>query len=76
MHFSGAGLVHAELIDPETGDALPFEDGAEGELVYTHLAHEAAPLLRFRSRDHVRVSASPCPCGRPGPDACRPLRSL
>jgi phenylacetate-CoA ligase len=67
MHFSGAGLVHGELIDPETGDALPFEDGTEGELVYTHLAHEAAPLLRFRSRDHVRVSASPCPCGRPGP---------
>jgi phenylacetate-CoA ligase len=67
MHFSGEGLVHVELIDPETGAALAFEDGAEGELVYTHLAREAAPLLRFRSRDHVRVSAGPCPCGRPGP---------
>ncbi len=61
MHFSGQGLVHVELIDPETGAALPFEDGAEGELVYTHLAREAAPLLRFRSRDHVRVSAGPLP---------------
>jgi phenylacetate-CoA ligase len=67
MHFSGIGLVHVELIDPETGAGLPFEDGAEGELVYTHLAREAAPLLRFRSRDHVRVSAAPCPCGRDGP---------
>ncbi len=61
MHFSGQGLVHVELIDPETGAALPFDDGAEGELVYTHLAREAAPLLRFRSRDHVRVSAGPLP---------------
>ncbi len=67
MHFSGAGLIHFELIDPETGEPVPLEDGAEGELVYTHLAHRAAPLLRFRSRDHVRVSAAPCPCGRAGP---------
>jgi phenylacetate-CoA ligase len=67
MHFSGQGLVHVELIDPETGAPLSFADGAEGELVYTHLAREAAPLLRFRSRDHVRVSAGTCPCGRAGP---------
>jgi phenylacetate-CoA ligase len=66
MHFSGRGLVHFELIDP-TGAALPAEDGAEGELVYTHLKREAAPLLRFRSRDHVRLTAAPCACGRPGP---------
>ena len=52
---------------PETGAALPFEDGAEGELVYTHLRHRAAPLLRFRSRDHVRVAAAPCACGRTAP---------
>ena len=25
------------------------------------------PLLRFRSRDHVRVSAGPCACGRTAP---------
>src|SRR5207302_1007373 len=35
-----------------------------GELVYTHLRREAAPLLRFRSRDHVRIWVSPCSCGR------------
>lgn len=67
MHFSGAGLVHFELIDPETGAPLAVEDGAEGEMVYTHLDHRAAPLLRFRSRDYVRVAAAPCPCGRAGP---------
>lgn len=64
MHFSGAGFVHAELIEPETGKPVPVEDEAEGELVYTHLRHQAAPLLRFRSRDHVRISAEPCACGR------------
>lgn len=67
MHFSGRGLVHVELIDPATGAPLAFEDGAEGELVYTHLRHRAAPLLRFRSRDHVRVAAGPCSCGRTAP---------
>ena len=67
MHFSGRGLVHVELIDPETGAARPLEDGADGELVYTHLAQRAAPLLRFRSRDHVRVAAGRCACGRTAP---------
>lgn len=64
MHFGGAGLVHPELIDPDTGAAIPFEDGARGELAYTHLRQEAAPLLRFRSRDHVEVWSAPCACGR------------
>jgi phenylacetate-coenzyme A ligase PaaK-like adenylate-forming protein len=48
MHFSGRGFIHAELIDAETGAVRPLEDGAEGELVYTHLTRRAAPLLRFR----------------------------
>lgn len=69
MHFSGRGLVHVELIDPDTGTALPLADGAEGELVYTHLAQEAVPLLRFRSRDHVRVWTGRCACGRTAPRA-------
>jgi phenylacetate-CoA ligase len=67
MHFSGRGFVHPELIDPATGAALPFDDGAEGELVLTHLVNRAAPLLRFRTRDHVRVSAGRCACGRTAP---------
>jgi len=67
MHLGGAGIVHPELIDPETGEALPMEDGARGELVLSHLRHRAAPLLRFRTRDHVEVRATPCPCGRTGP---------
>ena len=67
MHFSGQGFVHVELIDPDTGEAVPMTDGAEGELVYTHLRHQAAPLLRFRSRDHVVVHVGACACGRTAP---------
>ena len=67
MHLGARGYVHAELIDPETGRALEMEDGASGELVLTHLRHRAAPLLRFRTRDHVEVRTSACRCGRTGP---------
>jgi phenylacetate-CoA ligase len=67
MHLGARGFVHAELIDPETGGARPMEDGASGELVLTHLQHRAAPLLRFRTRDHVQVRTSPCGCGRTAP---------
>ena len=58
MHLGARGFVHAELIDPETGAARELEDGASGELVLTHLQHRAAPLLRFRTRDHVEVRTS------------------
>jgi phenylacetate-CoA ligase len=67
MHLGARGLVHAELIDPGTGVALAFADGAEGELVLTHLRQRAAPLLRFRTRDHVVVRTAPCGCGRTAP---------
>lgn len=67
MHLGARGYVHAELIDPDSGAAVELEDGATGELVLTHLQHRAAPLLRFRTRDHVRVRLSECSCGRTGP---------
>ena len=64
MHFSGEGSIHLELVDPQSGEPVEMTDGARGELVYTHLEREAAPLLRFRSRDHALVWTSPCACGR------------
>jgi phenylacetate-CoA ligase len=67
MHPGARGFVHAELIDPQTGTTLPMGDGATGELVLTHLQHRAAPLLRFRTRDHVLIKTTPCRCGRTGP---------
>jgi phenylacetate-CoA ligase len=67
MHLGARGFVHAELIDPETAETVPFTDAARGELVLTHLRHRAAPLLRFRTHDHVLVRTGPCACGRTAP---------
>ncbi len=67
MHLGARGFVHPELIDPGTGEAVDMDDGATGELVLTHLRHRAAPLLRFRTRDHVQVRSGACGCGRTGP---------
>jgi len=67
MHLGARGFVHAELIDPQSQEPIPLDDEASGELVLTHLKHRAAPLLRFRTRDHVELKTTPCPCGRTGP---------
>ena len=67
MHFIAQGLVHIELIDPETEEGIPFEAGASGELVLTALDRLASPLIRFRTRDHLEVLSTECPCGRTGP---------
>jgi phenylacetate-CoA ligase len=67
MHLGARGFVHVELIDPATGEARELADGAHGELVLTHLRHRAAPLLRFRTHDHVVVRTGTCPCGRTAP---------
>ena len=67
MHLGARGFVHAELIDPEGGEAREISDGASGELVLSHLQHRAAPLLRFRTRDHVELRIGECPCGRTSP---------
>jgi phenylacetate-CoA ligase len=67
MHLGAVGFVHVELIDPATGEACELEDGARGELVLSHLRHRAAPVLRFRTRDHIELWTSPCGCGRTTP---------
>lgn len=67
MHFCAQAEVYLELIDPDTAEPVPFCDGAEGELVYTAVEREAAPLIRFRSRDHVQVRMSPTYSGRTAP---------
>ena len=61
MHINEDHFL-AELIDPESGEQLPM--GAEGELVLTSLTREAAPVLRYRTRDRVRLWQEPCKCGR------------
>ncbi len=68
MHFNAQQHVAVELIDPDSGDVLPWREGASGELVYTALARDATPLVRYRSRDHALVTgALRCACGRTSP---------
>jgi phenylacetate-CoA ligase len=67
LHLTTAGYAVLELVDPGTGDPMAFEDGAFGELVWTHLRREASPLLRYRSGDLARVWTAPCTCGRTTP---------
>jgi len=52
----------AEIIDPETGEQLPY--GEEGELVFTTLTKEAMPVIRYRTRDRTVLHAEKCDCGR------------
>ena len=50
-----------EILDPDTLQPLP--DGEWGEMVVTTLAKEAAPLIRYRTRDITRIIPGPCTCG-------------
>jgi phenylacetate-CoA ligase len=51
-----------EIVDPQTGAALPA--GREGELVLTSLTREALPMIRYRTGDVTRLDPAPCRCGR------------
>ncbi len=44
---------YPEIIHPETGEPLP--DGELGELVFTSLAKEALPIIRYRTGDLTRL---------------------
>ena len=65
LHFLGDDVLHAELIEPESGDVVPWREGASGELVLTHLAREAQPLVRCRTNDVIAITGEgACACGR------------
>ncbi|SAK81868.1 phenylacetate-CoA ligase [Caballeronia hypogeia] len=61
--YHAADVVFAEIVDPQTLQRLPIEEGATGELVCTHLRKQCQPLVRYRTRDVVTVTAT-----GPGPD--------
>ena len=46
---------YPEIINPETGEVVA--DGESGELVFTSLTKEAAPVIRYRTRDLTRLLA-------------------
>lgn len=66
MHYNGQEYVFVEIIDPESEQVLPVEEGVSGELIYTSLERECVPLVRFRTRDRVTVLGTTCACGRTG----------
>jgi phenylacetate-CoA ligase len=51
-----------EVIDADTGQ--PVDEGVEGELVFTTLAKEAMPMLRYRTGDVGSLTFEACICGR------------
>jgi phenylacetate-CoA ligase len=51
-----------EIINPDTGENLP--PGEVGELVFTTVTKQAAPVLRYRTRDLSRLFTEKCACGR------------
>ncbi len=69
QHKNGMHIWHdlflPEVIDSETGKPLP--DGEFGELVFTTLTKEGIPLIRYRTRDIVKLDYSICACGRTAP---------
>ncbi len=67
LHLTAPGHAVLELVDPGSAEPVELEDGAEGELVWTHLAREASPMLRYRSGDLGRVFTDRCTCGRETP---------
>jgi phenylacetate-CoA ligase len=50
-----------EILDPETLEPVP--EGEIGEMVVTTLRKEAAPLIRYRTRDLTRLIPHRCSCG-------------
>ncbi len=50
-----------EILDPDTMEPVP--EGETGEMVVTTLRKEAAPLIRYRTRDLTRLIDHQCSCG-------------
>lgn len=55
-------LFYPEIVDTETLEPVPYN--TSGELVFTTLAKEGMPLVRYRTRDITSLDDTPCACGR------------
>jgi len=66
MHLINDDSILSEILDPQT--LAPVAPGGVGEIVITTLDKEASPVVRWRTRDLVRLADDPygCPCGRRG----------
>ncbi len=66
MHLINEDSIITEVVDPATLKSVG--PGEVGEIVVTTLDRDASPMVRWRTRDLVRLSGKPydCPCGRSG----------
>ena len=66
MHLINDDTILTEILDSQT--LRPVAPGEVGEIVITTLDKEASPVVRWRTRDLVRLADEPygCPCGRRG----------
>jgi phenylacetate-CoA ligase len=58
LHFTLPGLIHTEILDPETQ-----EPARAGNVVITNLFNYCMPLIRYNLCDYVEVCEEPCGCG-------------
>ena len=61
MHVNEDHVI-AEIVDPKTGEVLPY--GESGELVFTTITKTGMPMIRYRTHDICSLDATPCSCGR------------
>ncbi len=62
----GLAHIHEDYVYPEILDEqdCPVGPGETGELVFTSLYRKAMPLIRYRTRDVVKLADRRCACGR------------
>jgi phenylacetate-CoA ligase len=69
MHWVADDYCYYELIDPETKQPIPLENGATGLAVFTPLEPQHGHFfwsLRYTLNDIHQVFTEPCPCGLSG----------
>jgi phenylacetate-CoA ligase len=66
MHWMVDDLVYYELVDPDTKQPIPMENGARGEALFTTLDADGWVMIRQSMGDIHQVFTDPCPCGRSG----------
>jgi len=66
MHWLADDLCYYELVDPDTKEPIPMENGAKGEALFTMLAGDGWVWIRQGMGDIHQVFTDPCPCGKSG----------
>jgi len=67
MHVvSPEHCIWTDLVDPNSKEPVPLENGAVGEGVITAFDHQAGPPFRYSFGDILQLFTDPCRCGAPG----------